>query len=238
MDNGKILAIIPARGGSKGIPMKNVMLLAGKTLMVYSIEHALNTPAIDRVVVSTDNHSIGKIAHDNGAEVIMRPDDISGDFASTESAMLHVLDKLFMDEGYDPDFVVLLQPTSPIRGKHHISKAIRKLISDGSDSLFSASRIEGFVWGDTSLGIKSVEYCPNARPTRQEKEILYYEENGSIYITRTKLLNKEKSRLCGKISMYIMPRPCAFQVDSFEDLPEVEMVLKEISSGDKSGVLR
>ena len=109
----KTLAIIPARGGSKGIPRKNVRLVAGKPLVAHSIEHARNTPAIQRVIVSTDDQEIADVARQYGAEVVLRPADISGDTATSESALVHVLDTLKEQENYEPDRVVFLQCKPP-----------------------------------------------------------------------------------------------------------------------------
>ena len=109
------VAIIPARGGSRGIPRKNLRVIAGKPLLAYTIEHALATPSIDRVVVSTDDVEIGTVAARHGAEVIWRPAEISGDRASSEAALLHALDELAARDDYRPDLVVMLQATSPLR---------------------------------------------------------------------------------------------------------------------------
>jgi len=108
-----ILALIPARGGSKGIPHKNIRLLNGKPLIAYTIEQAQQTPAITRVVVSTDDAEIAGVAQKYGAEVVWRPAGLSGDTATSESALLHALDHLRDTEGYEPDLVVFLQATSP-----------------------------------------------------------------------------------------------------------------------------
>ena len=122
-----ILAIIPARGGSKGIPRKNLQPLAGKPLLAYTIEHARATPAVTRVVVSTDDVEIASVAQQYGAEVIWRPAEISGDTATSEAALLHALDHLRDNEGYEPDLVVFLQATSPLRRSDDIQRAVETL---------------------------------------------------------------------------------------------------------------
>jgi YrbI family 3-deoxy-D-manno-octulosonate 8-phosphate phosphatase len=141
-----ILAIIPARGGSKGIPRKNLCLIAGKPLLGYSIEQARRTPAITKVVVSTDDREIGAVATSFGAEVVWRPKEISGDDATSESALLHALDEFQTAKGHRPDLVVFLQCTSPLRQPDDIGNAIDVLIREGADSVFSACHVEGFVW--------------------------------------------------------------------------------------------
>src|SRR3954467_12096692 len=110
-----VLAIIPARGGSKGIPRKNVRPFLGKPLLAHTIEHARLAPSVTRVVVSTDDAEIAAIAGRHGAEVVTRPADISGDVAGSEAALRHVLDHLEAAERYEPDLVVFLQATSPLR---------------------------------------------------------------------------------------------------------------------------
>ncbi|HEY9766444.1 MAG TPA: acylneuraminate cytidylyltransferase family protein, partial [Chroococcales cyanobacterium] len=109
-----VLAVIPARGGSKGIPRKNVRLLAGKPLIAHAIEAARGSRSIDRVVVSTDDTEIGRVAERFGAEVVWRPTEISGDTASSEAALLFTLDFLESKEGYRPDILVFLQCTAPL----------------------------------------------------------------------------------------------------------------------------
>src|SRR5262249_45872769 len=117
MDDSKamnVLAIIPARGGSKGIPRKNLIPLAGKTLVAYSIEAARQAKGIHRVVVSTEDPEIAAVARGYGAEVVERPTQISGDKASSESVLLHIVEHLQRTESYTPDLIVFLQCTSPL----------------------------------------------------------------------------------------------------------------------------
>src|SRR5262245_16604424 len=141
-----MIAVIPARGGSKGIPRKNVKLLAGKPLLAHPILHAKHAPAVTRIVVSTDDEEIVAVSREWGAEVVPRPPEISGDRASSESALLHTLDYLKRKEGYEPNLVLFLQATSPLRAPHDIPRAIGTLKREGADSLFSACRVEGFTW--------------------------------------------------------------------------------------------
>lgn len=221
----EILAIIPARGGSKDIPRKNIQLLVGKPLLAYSIESALGTPAVNRVTVSTDDAEIGGIAKQYGAEVIWRPAEISGDTATSESALLHALDHLRDTEGYEPDLVIFVQATSPLRQSDDIQNAIETLQREGADSLFSASPLEGFIWRSTSGTIVPINYDPLLRPRRQELNEEILEENGSIYIFKPWVLRKFNSRLGGKIAVYRMARIDSFQVDEPADLELMEQLL-------------
>ncbi len=221
----KCVAIIPARGGSKGIPRKNICRVAGKPLLAYTIEHAKGTPAIDRIVVSTDAPDIGNVATRYGAQVVWRPAEISGDVSSSELALLHALDELAMRDDYRPDLVVMLQATSPIRQTHDVQRAIETLIAEGADSLFSACSLHGFVWRRNGGGLTSVSYDYQARRMRQDapSDLL---ENGSIYVTRHDLLRSTGNRLGGRIAVYPMDPLDSLQVDEPSDLLAVERLLR------------
>lgn len=141
------LAIIPARGGSKGIPKKNIKEIAGKPLIAWSIEQALNSSSIERVIVSTDCEDIAAVAREYGAEVpFMRPAHLANDTAATEPALLHTLEWLAEHENYHPDYTVLLQATSPVRKDDAIDSAIKKIIEKKADSLLSVCEFWHFLW--------------------------------------------------------------------------------------------
>lgn len=214
----EVLAIIPARGGSKGIVRKNVRPILGKPLLAYSIEHAARTSAVTRVVVSTDDAEIAAVAQQYGAEVIWRPAELSGDTASSESALLHVLDTLQDREQYVPDLVVFLQATSPLRANDDIQLALEKMVQENADSLFSGCAVEGFVWRSSATRLSAVNYDPVSRPRRQDLQESIIEENGSIYVFKPWVLRELKSRLGGKISVYSMPRRASYQIDVPSDL--------------------
>ena len=221
------LAIIPARGGSKGIPLKNVQPVARRPLLAYTIEHALRTPSIGRVVVSTDDDDIARVAREYGAEIVTRPPDISGDKASSEAALLHVLDYLRQSEGYEPELVVFLQATSPPRASDDISRAIDTLLAEEADSLFSACPVHGFVWRRERQGsreLHALSYDHRRRPMRQDApEDLV--ENGSIYVFRPHVLRECGNRLGGRIAVHVMDAANSFQVDEPADLALVERIL-------------
>jgi N-acylneuraminate cytidylyltransferase len=218
-----IYAIIPARGGSKGIPRKNLIDICGKPLVAWSIEQALASSRIDRVIVSTDDDEIAEVAIDNGAEVIARPADISGDDASTESAISHVLEVV----NGEPDLVVLLQPTSPVRTATDINMAIESLDYDCADSLFSSRHIEGYVWQGRRLNeLLPVTYGCNGRAPRQQCKALAVEENGSIYAFKPYVFEKYGSRLGGTVTTYVMPASRSFQIDEHSDIALVAEIME------------
>jgi YrbI family 3-deoxy-D-manno-octulosonate 8-phosphate phosphatase len=224
------VAIIPARGGSRGIPRKNLVPIAGKPLLAYTIEHARATAAIDRVIVSTDDAEIGEVAEQFGAEVIRRPAGISGDRAPSEAALLHALDELEAREGYRPDLVVMLQATSPLRRAHDVQRAIETLIAEDADSLFSACTVHGFLWHREGAELSSIGYDYRDRRMRQDgpEDLL---ENGSIYVTRRDLLRATRNRLGGRIAVHRMDVLDSFQVDEPSDL----VVMERLITGDGHG---
>ena len=223
----EILCIIPARGGSKGIPHKNIVPLGGKPLLAYSIEAALEAPSVSRVVVSTDDEKIAGVANRYGAEVVWRPDEISGDEATSESALLHVLGFMWEREAYNPDLIAFLQATSPLRQPGDVQNAIDTLLLESADSLFSACKVEGFVWREEyDADIRRMDLSdPQARQRRQEISRPTLEENGSIYVFRQQVLPKYGARLGGKIAVYLMDRLDSFQVDEPRDLELMERLL-------------
>ncbi len=225
MSSSSILALIPARGGSKGIPGKNARLVAGKPLVAHSIEQARQTAAVDRVVVSTDDEIIAGIARELGAAVIHRPADISGDEASSESALIHALDHLEQEEGYVPELVLFLQATSPLRQPHDLARAIDTLHEEQADSLFSACPVHGFVWRLNARGLNSVSYDFENRLRRQDlgEDLL---ENGSIYLFKPWVLRRHGNRLGGRIAVHRMDPLDSFQIDEPEDLPRMEQLFQ------------
>lgn len=224
MNPSRIIALIPARGGSKGIPRKNVRLLAGKPLLAYSVEQACGTPAIARTFVSTDDDQIAAVARRYGAEVIRRPAEISGDEATSESALLHALDSLRQTEQYEPELVVFLQATSPLRRPEDIQKAIEMLQREQADSLFSACPVHGFVWRSEGHHLKSLTYDYHHRQRRQEAA-LDFVENGSIYIFKPWVLREHDNRLGGRIVRYLMDPLDSFQIDEPHDLELFEQLM-------------
>jgi CMP-N,N'-diacetyllegionaminic acid synthase len=224
----RVLAIIPARGGSKGIAGKNLTPLAGKPLLAYSIEHALAVPQVEKVVVSTDDERIASVAGSFGAFVIPRPAALAGDEATSESALLHALDHLNRQGAADPDFVLFLQATSPLRREGTIHAALNQCWQEGADSLFSASPQQGFVWRLSSKGLESVTYDFNARSRRQELDGEYIVENGSFYLFKPWVLRKHGNRLGGVATCYRMGFIESLQIDDPADVATAELLVQAI----------
>lgn len=219
-----IIAIIPARGGSKGIPRKNLIPVAGKPLLAWSLEDALDSRRVQEVIVSTDDKEIEQLARRYGCSVVRRPQALSGDEASSESALLHALDDRLTRGHEDPQLVVFLQCTSPVRGRDDIDLAIAALEQAAADSLFSSRPVHGFTWRQ---GISlQPNYDPRSRPRRQDLSELTYEENGSIYVFKPWVLRDTGSRLGGKIAMHPMHALDSFQIDEPDDVPYVDALLR------------
>jgi YrbI family 3-deoxy-D-manno-octulosonate 8-phosphate phosphatase len=216
-----IVAVIPARGGSKGIPRKNLALIGGVPLLVHSILHAHQSRLIDLVVVSTDDDEIAAVAADHGAEVVHRPAELASDEAPSEAALSHALGDVrarFDDEDDEVELVVFLQATSPIRQPGDLDGAIERVRSEGADSLFAACPQRGFVWGESSARLRSLTYDFRERRRRQDLGSEHWEENGSFYVFRPWVLERLANRLGGTVAMWPMHPFDGFQVDEPGDL--------------------
>ena len=223
----KIISVIPARGGSKSIPKKNLIDFLGEPLISTTIKQSLLSKKINRTIVSTDDKEISKISKINGAEVIQRPTSISGDKASTESALLHTLYKLKECENYTPDIVVLLQATSPLRKKNDIDLSIDKFILEKADSLISGSKFEDFLfWEQDKTFWKPVNYNPNQRMRRQDRNPQFV-ENGSIYMFKPEILYKFNNRIGGKMVMYEMDFWQTWEIDTYDEIDLLSFYYKK-----------
>ena len=220
------VAIIPARGGSKGISRKNLVNVCGKPLIAWSILQASNASYIDSVWVTSDDDEILAVAESFGARSICRPAVISGDEATSESAWLHALDTIEA-QGVDVGLVVAMQATSPIRETSDLDGGVQTLQDKGYDSLLSVTEVEDFfTWQLGAAGAaESVNYDYRNRKRRQliEKRFL---ENGSFYVFRPQQLRRDNNRLGGRIGMFVMGRHKVFQIDNPEDIDLCSAVMR------------
>lgn len=211
-----IISIIPARGGSKSIPKKNIIDFCGKPLIAWSIEQSLKSKYIRGVYVSTDDKEIVGISENYGAKIIRRPNELATDTSSSDEVLLHAISEI--EKLGRIDLVIFLQATSPLREKDDIDNAIEKFFSEDSDSLFSAAVLEDFcIWEDTEKGMRGVSFDYLNRGRRQDRKP-YYLENGSIYIFRPEILKQYNNRLGGKIVLYYMPLWKSYEIDNTENL--------------------
>ena len=206
------VAIIPARGGSKGILDKNLQPVHGIPLVARAVRSAVASLQIDEVYVSTDSNRIASVAEANGARVITRPDDLSGDEASSESALLHAIDQI-----PDADVVAFIQCTSPFIDPKDLDKACR-MVSDGeADAVFSAVDDHGFRWEERDGAFHPVGHEAATRPRRQDLAPLVM-ETGAFYVFRATGLRDSGSRFHGTISAVRVGRRESLEIDSAEDL--------------------
>lgn len=206
------IAIIPARGGSKGVPGKNVARVGGIPLVARAVRAALTSGAIDLVVVSTDDAAIADAARAAGARVVDRPADISGDQASSESALLHALDTLAA-EGITPRVTAFLQATSPFIPAAALGEAVA-LVRDGrADSVFSARESYEFVWRRDAAGAASaLGHDAAHRPRRQDRDP-HYVETGAFYVFTTDGFREARHRFFGRTEIVEVPEESAIEID-------------------------
>lgn len=224
--NKTFLAIIPARGGSKRLPRKNVLDLSGKPLIVWSIEAGLKSKYVDKVVVSSDDDEILNISKKNEAEIIKRPSELASDTATTFDAIKHTIDSL---QKYD--YIVLLQPTSPLRDEKHIDEAIEILEDKNADAVVSVCEMDHSpLWSNTLSKDNSMsgflrDEVLNKRSQDLEK---YYRLNGAIYLCKSEKLLEERSFfLKQNIFAYKMDRKSSVDIDEEIDYKIVKAIVEK-----------
>lgn len=228
-----VLGVVTARAGSKGIPGKNTKRLAGKPLIAYTIESALASGAFDRLILSTDDEEAAQIARALGCEVpFMRPAALSADDTPHLPVMQHALAWMRHQEGYQPDWVMILMPTSPLRQPRHIVEAIALAQSSGADSVVSvdempahyhpmrALTIDGHGWARLMVGDRPVK----ERPVRRQDMPKAWVFNGAIYLFRAALLSDpvQPSLYGDRVAAYVMAAPYGANIDDPEDWLTVE----------------
>lgn len=222
--NYKILAVVPARGGSRGIPHKNIVKVKGKELITYTLDAARASKYIDKIIVSTDDSSIGEVALREGAEVLNRPKELAQDTSRTIDVLLHVVEK--MDGCYD--YLVLLQPTQPLRTALHIDEALELMIDNQYPSLLSISpaRNHPLLLRQMDSGGKLTPMLSCQSTVRRQDFPDYYVVNGAIYINRIRDLTAETS-LNDNLYGYEMPSEYDLDIDEPQDLLVLEALLEK-----------
>lgn len=223
---GRTVAIVPARGGSKGILRKNLRDLAGKPLIAWTIAAALATRGVDRLVVSTDDAEIADVAKALGAEIVERPAELAQDDTPTLPVLRHALEAL----GEAPDAVLTLQPTSPLRTAAHIEAALAAFYADPrADSLVSTVEVP-HVFHPRSVMKRNAEgylapYLDAAQPSRrQDKEPVFARNGAAIYVTRTARLAEYV--FGGRLVGFAMDAQSSLDIDTAEDLAHAEAILR------------
>lgn len=225
----KVLYVIPARGGSKGIPHKNIKLLAGKPLICYSIDVARSLTTDDHICVSTDDPEIKKVVEDYGLRVpFLRPEPLATDTATTNDVLLHAID-FYEQQGRKYDVVVLLQPTSPMRKASHVREALTLYCND-LDMVVSVkeSHAAAVLCKENEEGY--LDFCFNKSGLRRQDLSSYYEYNGAIYIlTIDKLKTNSLNGLIRK-KKYVMDEESSIDIDTTLDWTMCEAVLNSIAN--------
>ncbi|WP_188236167.1 acylneuraminate cytidylyltransferase family protein [Sphingopyxis sp. LK2115] len=222
-----VLAIIPARGGSKGVPGKNLRPLAGKPLIAWSIEQALAAKGVSDVLVSTDAEDIADVARSFGADVpFLRPAELATDTAPTEPVMLHAVERMEAMGGKRYETILLLQPTSPLRLPGTIDGALGAFAADNADSLLGVVESHAFFWQTDPV---RASYDYTNRPRRQDiaETDRHYRETGSLYLTKRDILLEKRNRLAGRIALYRMRECEGWEIDSEIDFEIVEALMKQ-----------
>lgn len=224
----KILGIIPARGGSKGIPKKNIINVAGKPLLAWTVEAAKKSGILDRIVVSSDSDEILAVAKKYGADVLKRPENISGDNASPAAVIIHAL-KEYRKVKYIPDYVMYLQPTSPLRNAKHVRLAFNALKTSKSSALISVSEANNkFLKAFTLKSdgrLKGISNDTFPFMNRQKLPKIYM-SNGAIYIYTAKDFLKNKKFWVKGAVPFVMSAEESADLDSLEDKKIIENYLR------------
>lgn len=222
-----MIAIIPARGGSKGLPGKNVLPLDGKPLIAYAIDAALKASYIDRVIISTDDEEIAKIAVQFGAELpFMRPSELASDTAQAIDNYIYTIDRLQQESGKAIEAFVVLQPTSPLRIAEDIDGAIELFHQKEADSVISYTPEAHPVTWHKYLDDEGrfVNIFDDNIQNRQANRVSYY-PNGAVYVFRTEMIRQRKY-YTDKSYAYVMPRNRSVDIDFIEDFEYAEFLLK------------
>lgn len=216
MSEGEVVAVIPARGGSKGVPRKNLRRVGGVPLLGRAIAAARAATLVDRVVVSTDDAEIAACAREWGAEVVDRPAELAGDEASSESALLHALETLG-GRGVVTRILVLVQATSPFVDPADLDDAVARVAAGSETSVFSAVESWGFLWRHGADGLYGVNHHASTRPRRQEREPEYL-ETGGFYVLDAAGFRAARHRFFGRVGIAVVPERHALEIDTEEQL--------------------
>jgi N-acylneuraminate cytidylyltransferase/CMP-N,N'-diacetyllegionaminic acid synthase len=226
-----ILGVIPARGGSKGIPDKNIAPVAGKPLIAWTIDAATSCSWLDRVIVTTDDPQIASIAKDWSAEVpFLRPEALARDDTPGMVPLLHAAQWLADTEDYRPDYLLLLQPTSPLRSSEDIVAAIRLALENDAHAVVSVTLAHQHpYWMKTLDGEARLhDFAPPERRIGRRQDLpVVYALNGAIYLGRRSIVCELKTWYTERTYGYIMPPECSLDIDTPWDLYLADLILRD-----------
>lgn len=226
----KILVIIPARGGSKGILYKNVISFAGKPLIAWTIESAIKSGCIDRVIISTDDEKIAEISRKFGAEVpFFRPPELSGDDIGTLPVLTHALKWLEENDNYIPDYMMLLQPTSPLRNTEDIKESVKIAKEKNADSVISVceTKAHPYILKTVSPDGKLTDFITKPSETLPRQKLSkVYVLNGAIYLVRNDVFREKETFYTDKTYALLMPQERSVDIDTELDLKIGEFIFQ------------
>lgn len=224
-----VVAITPARGGSKGVPRKNIKPLAGKPLIQYTIESAQACPLIDRYIVNTEDQEIRMLAEALGVETQGRPEEFWYDstFQEVDRLLYYCIQEL-EKKGVKIDIIVLLYATSPLRQTEHITNCIDLVLNQGYDSALTLREDRSYIWEKTGHGckVKPVNYDPKKRGPNQLEGWNQWVENKAVYVMKRDLLMETGCRLGGRIGFVEMSKLDSVDIDTPDDFTLAETILK------------
>lgn len=224
-----LLTIIPARGGSKGVPRKNVRLVGGKPLIAWSIEVAKSSSLVGYFCVSTDDDEIAKVAREYGAEVLPRPVEIAGDRTPMIEVIRHALKECEQQQKTKYDYFLLLQPTAPMRKKEDVEGALTMLAKSGADSVISVYQVEDahpsrmYLVKDGHLE----PFCQEPLGALRQDLTKVYHRNGAIYACTRRLIEDEGCLWGGRMVPYIMPKNRSANIDDMQDLAIADFLMRQ-----------
>lgn len=222
LSNGA-LGVIPARAGSKRLPGKNLRPLLGVPLVVHAIRSALAAPSIGRVIVTTDSEEIATVARDAGAEVVMRPPELATDAASTEQALLHVVETIERAGEAVPEFVATLEPTSPLRTPALIERCIELARAEAADSVMTVVQTKDVFGRFTDHGF---EVLDAVQPWRLAERRPVYRNSSTVYVSRTSMLRAGGSVVGGKLHAVVVDEDEGVDIDTLADFLLAEALLR------------
>ena len=230
-NNKKILAVIPARGGSKGLAGKNIKPLLGKPLILWSVEQAKNSKYIDEIFVSTDSREIADIVEADGHKIpYLRPACLADDNASSMDVLLNVIE-FYEKNGQFFDIILLLQPTSPLRTPDDIDGAVEYFFMKKATGVISVTQAEHHpLWANVlpqDLSLKGF-LAPEIKNKNRQQLPVYYRYNGAIYLTYTDYFKEHKEFLGDEAYAYVMPQYRSVDIDSIYDFKLAEIIMKEV----------
>ena len=232
----KVLAIIPARGGSKGLPGKNIKELCGKPLIAWSIEQAKPCSDIDKTVVSTDDEGIAEVAKQYGAEVpFIRPAELANDTSPTIDVISHAINWLKEHEDYQPEYILLLQPTSPLRAREDIDGVMQMLKDKNARAVVSVCKTDHHPWWSNTLpenGNMKDFLRPAILNKRRQDLPVFYKLNGAIYLAETDYFHEQYSFFGPDTFAFKMPKERSIDIDSDIDFKIAGLLLQEKTSNE------